>query len=114
LFVCLKTIDQSRLNYEIQNQYKIQIEFSNQSNSFQQIFSIDLENINESPSHFHCSTITGFCTVIEEDFNQTLTFQLKLTKEFQYEIICTDNGQPPLSVNECFSYSKLSFFFLRK
>jgi hypothetical protein len=27
-----------------------------------------------------------------------LTFQIKTTEKFHYEISCTDNGQPPLSV----------------
>jgi hypothetical protein len=42
---------------------------------------------------------TGYCTVFDEDFNQTLKFQIKSLDNYQYEIICTDNGQPPLSVN---------------
>jgi hypothetical protein len=113
---CFKTIDQLRLNYEEQNQYKIRIQFSNQSNLFEQIFSIDIKDINEPPSHLQCSSITyhqqrkkkrevffyldqtGFCTALDEDFNQTLTFQIKTTEKFHYEISCTDNGQPPLSV----------------
>jgi len=43
---------------------------------------------------------SGFCSVIDEDFNQTLTFQIEILSNFEYKIICTDNGQPPLSVTK--------------
>jgi hypothetical protein len=96
------------LNYEEQNQYKIQIQFSNQTNLFIQQILIDLEDINEPPHHLQCETKTGFCTAIEEDFNQTLTFQINPTTK---QIICTDNGQPPLSVkSRKFSFFKTKFF----
>jgi hypothetical protein len=52
----LKTIDQSRLNYEEQNQYKIRIQFSNQSEIFEEIFLINIEDINEPPYHLQCSS----------------------------------------------------------
>ncbi len=118
-FLLLKIIDQSRLNYEEQNQYKIRIQFSNQSNFFEENFLINIEDINESPYNLQCSSMkkktrkinyskefyldqTRFCTAFDEDFNQTLKFQIKTINNLDYEIICTDNGQPPLSVN--FSY----------
>jgi len=45
---------------------------------------------------------TGFCTAFDEDFNQTLKFQIKTINNLDYEIIFTDNGQPPSSVNLIF------------
>ncbi|CAF1281839.1 unnamed protein product [Rotaria sp. Silwood1] len=95
------TTDQSDLNYEEQNQYKICIQFSNQSESIEKFFFINIKDINEPPYNFQCSNQTGICTVFDDDFNQTLKFEMKtinsLDNETLYEITCTDNGQPSLS-----------------
>jgi len=55
----LKVIDQSRLNYEEQNQYKIRIQFSNQSQLIEEEFFIYIEDINESPYNFQCSSMNS-------------------------------------------------------
>ncbi|CAF1122720.1 unnamed protein product [Rotaria sordida] len=98
-----QTTDQSRLNYEEQNQHKICIQFSNHSEVIEKNFSINIEDINEPPYNLQCSNQTGICTVFDDDFNQTLKFQMKpinsLDNETLFEIICTDNGQPSLSVS---------------
>ncbi len=52
----LKVIDQSRLNYEEQNQYKIRIQFSNQSQLIEEDFFIYIQDINESPYNLQCSS----------------------------------------------------------
>jgi hypothetical protein len=85
------------LNYEEQNQFQIRIQFSNQLELVEENFFIFIEDINEPPYNLQCQY--GFCTALDEDFNQTLEFQINATNNFDYEIICTDNGQPPLSVN---------------
>jgi hypothetical protein len=45
---------------------------------------------------------TGFCTATDEDHNQTLTFTVNVVHGYNNEtytqIVCTDNGQPELSV----------------
>ncbi|CAF4664757.1 unnamed protein product, partial [Rotaria sp. Silwood2] len=97
------TTDQSRLNYEEQNQYKICIQFSNQSELIEKVLFINIEDINEPPYNLQCSNQTGICTVFDDDFNQTLKFEMKtinsLDNETLFEITCTDNGQPSLSVS---------------
>ncbi|CAF0726212.1 unnamed protein product [Adineta steineri] len=49
---------------------------------------------------------TGFCTVFDDDFNQTFKFEIKTINHYEngtyFEILCTDNGQPPLSVHYYF------------
>lgn len=49
-----------------------------------------------------CLDEKGFCTVFDDDFNQTLKLEIKTinisTNKTLCEIVCTDNGQPPLSV----------------
>ena len=50
-----KAIDQSRLNYEDENEHEIQIQFVNQSNRLEKTFLIHIEDLNESPSNLQCS-----------------------------------------------------------
>ncbi|CAM4782539.1 unnamed protein product [Rotaria magnacalcarata] len=103
IFVLFKTTNQCRLNYEEQNQYKIRIKFSYQAESIERDFLITIEDINESPYNLQCSNHTGICTVFDDDFNQTLNCGIKTKNDFNnktsFEIMCTDNGQPRLSVS---------------
>lgn len=48
-------MDQSRLNYEEQNQYKICVQFFNETQFIEQSFLIEIEDINEPPYNLHCS-----------------------------------------------------------
>ncbi|UJR34161.1 hypothetical protein I4U23_021569 [Adineta vaga] len=95
--------DQARLNYEEQNQYKIRVQFFNQTQFIEEAFLIEIQDINESPYNLQCSHQTGFCTAIDDDLNQTLKFHAKTIENYlnetYTEIICTDNGQPPLSIS---------------
>ncbi|CAF4767763.1 unnamed protein product [Rotaria socialis] len=97
------TTNQCRLNYEEQNQYKIRIKFSNQAEAIEKDFLITIEDINEAPYDLQCSNHTGICTVFDDDFNQTLNCGINTKNDFNnktsFEIMCTDNGQPPLSVS---------------
>ena len=51
-------MDQSRLNYEEENLYEIQIRFVNQSNRFEKKFLINIEDLNEPPTNLQCSRRT--------------------------------------------------------
>lgn len=119
-----KTTNQSYLNYEEQNLYEVCIRFSNESALIERKFFINVEDVNEPPFNFQCSSrnlksqpkyrikyslnfsldLTGICTVFDDDFNQALKFEIKhfdnVENETLYELICTDNGEPPLSVNK--------------
>ncbi|CAF3966087.1 unnamed protein product, partial [Adineta steineri] len=103
LVVVKRTTDQSRLNYEEQNQHKICVQFSNETELIEETFLINIQDINESPYNLQCSNHTGFCTVFDDDFNQTFKFEIKTINHYEngtyFEILCTDNGQPPLSVS---------------
>ncbi|CAF1686408.1 unnamed protein product, partial [Adineta ricciae] len=97
------TTEQSRLNYEEQNQYKIRVQFINKTQFIEESYLIEIEDINEPPYNLHYSHQTGFCTVLDEDFHQTLKFHVKTIEKHQngtdFEIICTDDGHPPLSIS---------------
>lgn len=54
LFFFFKTINQALLNYEEQNQYKIRIRFSNDSEFIEKDFLIYIEDVNESPYNLQC------------------------------------------------------------
>jgi hypothetical protein len=65
--------------------------------------SVGIWKITQEKWHRFSIDQTGFCTAFDDDFNQLLKFQIKYIKNLlQFEIICTDNGQPPLSVNSSF------------
>ena len=82
------------------------------------MFRILVEDQNEAPMDLQCSgrrrdetrrtaildiDQTGFCTAVDEDWNQTLTFKINATaqaNETFLELVCTDNGYPSLSVSK--------------
>lgn len=85
----------------------------------QQIFNVSVNFLSNKSESIHLNRLnldpSGFCTAHDEDFNQTLSFQVQstynLNKTTYLEIICRDDGQPILSVTDSYRCPVFVFEF---